>query len=932
MIISCRARSSGAEPRAPTQPYVAMADGAIALPKKENDLFQQLVRCYETKTYKKGIKAADAILKKFPNHGETLSMKGLLLSCMDKREEAHELVKLGLKNDVKSHVCWHVYGCVLVPSHNPSPREIFRRRLSAIGAPPPPPSRQPSRDLPRTPTRADRPATTSPPSLPRSQSLLHRTDRNYKEAIKCYRMALRIDTGNTQLLRDLSSLQMQIRELADFVESRRQLLTMRPNTRVNWMAFCVGHFYKGDHDAALKVMDEFESSRANAAGLEGDDPKTAKFEQSEMHMFRAMILEEAGRREEALEVLEKRAEEIVDAVGKTEQRARLHAALAEETTGDASESHRARAERLYLDLVARMPDNHRWHHALRRVMGLGAGDVESLVTLYASLREKFPKSDTVARLPLDFLAGDAFVAAAREYVEKPIRKGVPSLFRNLKALYADSAKASALGDIFRSIVDSLESSRKFPGASSEEPEPERCRAYALTLLAHHKEKTGDLEGAIATIDAAIAIEPIIECRLARASFLKRAGDHAGAAAEADVARAADLADRFLNGVCAKRQLQAGDHAGAEKTAAMFARDGDAASNLYEMQCSWFENEAGDCHRRAGNVARSLKYYVSVTKHYDDMEEDQFDFHGYCMRKMTLRMYVDMLRAEDSLYDRPAFRRAAKGAIETYARLHDEPYASAEAKEEEMLAKMTKEERQKYRKKQKQAAERAEREAAERKAAEEAAAKDGKKKPGLPKKPDPDPLGETLAATKTPLDDADEILAKLIAHASAREETHLLAYQIRRRQGRLVDAMRAVESASSVSPGSFLARRDAVELAALVAAGGEALAGVSAEDRDVLEKGVAALVGGKTAKEAVEAVLTEAKRPAECAAAAEAARAAGADVAAAASRAARSAIVDGATAKECIAAAETFEAIDEAAAAAFRARARVAFPRCAAFAP
>ena len=93
-------------------------------------------------------------------------------------------------------------------------------------------------------------------------------------------MALRIDTGNTQLLRDLSSLQMQIRELADFVESRRQLLTMRPNTRVNWMAFCVGHFYKGDHDAALKVMDEYESSRANAAGLEGDDPKTAEPEQA----------------------------------------------------------------------------------------------------------------------------------------------------------------------------------------------------------------------------------------------------------------------------------------------------------------------------------------------------------------------------------------------------------------------------------------------------------------------------------------------------------------------------------------------------------------------------------------------------------------------------------------------------------------------------
>ena len=188
-------------------------------------------------------------------------------------------------------------------------------------------------------------------------------------------MALRIDKDNTQLLRDLSFLQMQTRELADFVESRRQLLTMRPNTRVNWMAFCVGHFYKGDHDAALKVMDEFESSRANAAGLEGDDPKTANSSKRDAHVPsydpRGGWTSRGGPRGSRKARGRNRGRG-----GKTEQRARLHAALAEETTGDASESHRARAERLYLDLVARMPDNHRWHHALRRVMGLGAGDVD----------------------------------------------------------------------------------------------------------------------------------------------------------------------------------------------------------------------------------------------------------------------------------------------------------------------------------------------------------------------------------------------------------------------------------------------------------------------------------------------------------------------------------------------------------------------------
>lgn len=120
------------------------------LPKKEAELFKVLLQCYEQKKYEKGIKTADAILKKYPNNGETQAMKGLILNCMHKKEEAYELVKAGLKNDVRSHTCWHVFG------------------------------------------------------------LLHRSDNNYKEASKCYLNALRIDTNNQNILRDLSFLQIQV--------------------------------------------------------------------------------------------------------------------------------------------------------------------------------------------------------------------------------------------------------------------------------------------------------------------------------------------------------------------------------------------------------------------------------------------------------------------------------------------------------------------------------------------------------------------------------------------------------------------------------------------------------------------------------------------------------------------------------------------------
>lgn len=87
-----------------------MAQGNQQLPSKEANLLRQIVKFYELKQYKKGVKTADQILKKFPEHGETLALKGLTLNCLDRKEEAYEHVSRGLRVDVKSHVCWHVYG------------------------------------------------------------------------------------------------------------------------------------------------------------------------------------------------------------------------------------------------------------------------------------------------------------------------------------------------------------------------------------------------------------------------------------------------------------------------------------------------------------------------------------------------------------------------------------------------------------------------------------------------------------------------------------------------------------------------------------------------------------------------------------------------------------------------------------------------------
>ena len=49
-----------------------------------------------------------------------------------------------------------------------------------------------------------------------------------------------------------------------------------------------------------------------------------------------------------------------------------------------------------------------------------------------------------------------------------------------------------------------------------------------------------------------------------------------------------------------------------------------------------------------DTLQALKNFLEVIKHFAVFKEDQFDFHSYCVRKMTLRNYISMLRMEDEI--------------------------------------------------------------------------------------------------------------------------------------------------------------------------------------------------------------------------------------------------------------------------------------------
>jgi hypothetical protein len=79
-----------------------------------------------------------------------------------------------------------------------------------------------------------------------------------------------------------------------------------------------------------------------------------------------------------------------------------------------------------------------------------------------------------------------------------------------------------------------------------------------------------------------------------------------------------------------------------------------------MQCLWVLQEEGESFVRQGKFALALKRYHQMfdvsgssllvararglmarygRQIFTEIEEDQYDFHSYCVRKSTLRAYV-----------------------------------------------------------------------------------------------------------------------------------------------------------------------------------------------------------------------------------------------------------------------------------------------------
>lgn len=666
--------------------------------------------------------------------------------------------------------------------------------------------------------------------------LYYRAEKNYAEAVKCYKKALGCTKEeNLVILRDLGSLQMQIRDYDGIVKTRQAVLKQRPQMNMHWVQLAVAAHVAGNQVLAEETLDgaikrlrsdretfvkenqsaAHEKKRAAVQALQRDWLQS-RHELSELIMYRVQMYAEDGQYAEGVEYMRANAADIADKLGMREQTAAL--LLKAQRYAEA-----AAAYETLLRINSDNLDYHRGYLAAKLEAAdagaaVAAAPYDAVKAHCAALQAAYAGSRLTQVFCLTLLRGADYAELFERVLVENVRRGVPSMYQVLKPTLDTAERVAAVRALLERMLASLAAHGTFDGQPARgEREAPACTLWTTLFAAQFCARHGELARARALVAAAERHTPTaVEVYMVKAKVLARAGDAAGAAEAFEHARKMDLADRYLNNKATKYLLRANRPAAATGTISLFLKGeehGTPHQLLAGTQCSWFEWELGQCYERLGDAPRALKRYASICDHFAGHVQESFDYNYYAFRKNTVRAYEQLLRFTETLPERPMYRRATLRAVELYleiaARRAADPAAAAAAADARAAFARADEERERRRR----------------------TAPAPKSGADAPPEPDADPDGLRLASAADPLADAQRLMDEMLANTrNPRVPLHMpaavysTAARLALARGRPADAAalvrRAAETAAANKDDDY-AHATVVRAALLVLAGAPA---------------------------------------------------------------------------------------------------------------
>ncbi|KAF6060541.1 NMDA receptor-regulated protein 1 family protein [Candida albicans] len=565
---------------------------------KEDSNFREALSLYDSKQYKKALKLVDANLKKHSNHAESLALKGcIIFQTNGNKDDARSYIDRAAAKNPNNYLVDHLIG------------------------------------------------------------LYYRANENYAEAAKWLSAAMENGSTNKAILRDLSFMQIHIRDYKNLRDSRQQYLEHAPGYRANWTGVAVAHHLNKDYASAVGTLAKIEDI------IKDHLTESDMYEQSECVLYKNQLIGESGDFAKALDVLQKDDNSIKDRLSFLEYKAKYLLLLGQ----------KKEASLVYRELLKRNPDNVSYYNLLETALGTTTQSPEIRYKLYQKLSKFYPHSDPPKFLPLTFLPSDSslFEKAARNYIIPQLLRGVPATFVNVKPLYKNPAKLKVIESIVKDFYE-----HDVPKISNP-----TVKVWTCYYFAQHYLYQNDLTAASKYIDIAIEHSPtLVELYIIKARIIKHQGDFVKASDVMNEGRLLDLQDRFINSKSTKYLLRANKVNEAIDCISLFTKLDENAVNgckdLHTMQANWVLEQNDESFNEIVENTEiyrglALKRFHAVLKNFDIFYNDQFDFHSYCLRRGTPRDYIDTLKWEDKIHTTPIYTRALKGLSELYFEIYEE---------------------------------------------------------------------------------------------------------------------------------------------------------------------------------------------------------------------------------------------------------------------
>ncbi|KAH8738788.1 hypothetical protein FG386_000579 [Cryptosporidium ryanae] len=300
--------------------------------------------------------------------------------------------------------------------------------------------------------------------------------------------------------------------------------------------------------------------------------------------------------------------------------------------------------------------------------------IKLLVDFFDKKKKEYPKSDSILRIEMGVLDANSFSVRFRDYILNRLNNRINNLTSLLTFISKlDSNKKLIFDRELTNIVGEFENKLKNSETSKEK------MVILYNIYSQHLDSMGKALDGLEYIEKSLNLESNRpDTHLIKRRLLKHLYRLDDSLESMENAKKLDSNDRYLNIKLICSYLESGNMEKANRYFADMMNSNLIASNkqksrekdrnydgkedvpdIRNLQVIWFEKRRAYYSEiyESDNQLLVLENYQKVMDSLEIMRNDQYDYHLYCLRKMTLNRYIEFLGMHDKICSSKQYRES-----------------------------------------------------------------------------------------------------------------------------------------------------------------------------------------------------------------------------------------------------------------------------------